>query len=187
MSPARDPAHFEALYAASDDPWNFATSPYEAEKYDATLAALGARRFGQGFEVGCSIGVLTARLAAVCDALLAVDIVPRALAAARLRNQAARHVSFEQRTIPDDWPDQQFDLIILSEVLYFLDAAEIDRTADLARRSLSPGGLVLLVNYLGPIDEPLDGEAAAQRFSDRFGAANPVVQRGSGFRIDSLR
>jgi len=187
MSPASTPEHFEALYAASDDPWNFATSKYEAEKYDATMAALGDRRFAQGFEVGCSIGVLTARLAAVCDALLAVDIVPRALAAARRRNQAAIHVSFERRTIPDEWPDQKFDLIILSEVLYFLEAAEIDRTADLARRSLSPGGLVLLVNYLGPIDEPLDGEAAAQRFSDRFGAASPVVRRASRFRIDCLR
>jgi SAM-dependent methyltransferase len=186
MSPARDPAHFEALYAASPDPWNFETSSYEAEKYAATLAALRTRRFASGFEVGCSIGVLTARLATVCDALLAVDIVPRALAAARLRNQDAHHVTFQQRTIPDQWPGQTFDLIILSEVLYFLDAAEIARTADLAHASLAPGGLVLLVNYRGPIDEPLDGEAAAQLFTARFGASEHVLQRAPGFRLDCL-
>jgi SAM-dependent methyltransferase len=186
MSPARDPAHFEALYAASPDPWNFETSAYEAEKYTATLAALDGRRFASGFEVGCSIGVLTARLATVCDTLLAVDIVPRALDAAQRRNQEARHVTFAQRTIPDQWPAQTFDLIILSEVLYFLDPAEIDRTADRARDSLAPGGLVILVNYLGQIDEPLDGEAAAARFIARYRPSSHALQRAPGFRLDRL-
>jgi SAM-dependent methyltransferase len=186
MSPARDAAHFDALYAANPDPWNFATSPYEAEKYAATLAALGERNFVHGFEVGCSIGVLTARLAPRCQSLLAVDLATRALEAARARNEGAPHVVFEQRTIPDDWPEGSFDLIILSEVLYFLTAGEIDRTAALARASLRHGGVILLVNYRGPIEEPLSGEAAADRFIARYGATPSAVRRSPGFRIDRL-
>ena len=52
--------YFARVYAESDDPWSFATSAYEAEKYRATIAALGTRRYHAGFEIGCSVGVLTA-------------------------------------------------------------------------------------------------------------------------------
>ena len=34
---------FERLYAASSDPWDYDSSPYEREKYTATLAALDGR------------------------------------------------------------------------------------------------------------------------------------------------
>jgi predicted TPR repeat methyltransferase len=186
MSPPRDARHFDDLYAASPDPWNFETSPYEAEKYAATIAALDGRRFAHGFEVGCSIGVLTARLAAQCDRLLAVDLAAAALAAARARNRAAANVTFATATIPADWPGQAFDLIILSEVLYFLSAEEIDDTALRAHRSLAAGGVILLVNYLGRIDEPLGGDAVAERFMVTYGGSWTTI-RAPGYRIDRLR
>ena len=66
-------AYFEAIYQADADPWRFATSDYEREKYAATLAALPLQAYRSGFEVGCSIGVLTSQLARRCDRLLAVD------------------------------------------------------------------------------------------------------------------
>ena len=49
---ARREAGFDALYAGDPDPWGFETSDYEHRKYDATLAALGARRFERALEVG---------------------------------------------------------------------------------------------------------------------------------------
>jgi hypothetical protein len=56
--------YFRRLYAADPDPWAFATSSYERATYDATLAALPCPRYRAGFEIGCSIGVLTRDLAA---------------------------------------------------------------------------------------------------------------------------
>jgi cyclopropane fatty-acyl-phospholipid synthase-like methyltransferase len=64
-----DADYFEGLYRAEDDPWGFATSAYEHAKYDATLAALGTERSHRALEVGCAIGVLTARLAAATTSL----------------------------------------------------------------------------------------------------------------------
>ncbi len=84
MKLSLEPAYFDALYAADPDPWQFATSAYEREKYDATLAALPTR-IGSAFEIGCSIGILTRRLAERCNTLLAVDVAKAALAAARRR------------------------------------------------------------------------------------------------------
>lgn len=101
---ARDPGYFDALYAVDADPWRFETSAYEAAKYDATLAALPVARYASAVEVGCSIGVLTQRLASRCDALLGVDVAQTALdrAAARCAEQA--HVRFARLRMPKKCP-----------------------------------------------------------------------------------
>ncbi|MDX1541958.1 MAG: SAM-dependent methyltransferase, partial [Geminicoccaceae bacterium] len=67
-------SYFDEKYAADPDPWAFATSAYEAAKYQATLDALPRARYGSALELGCSIGVLTERLAARCTSLLALDV-----------------------------------------------------------------------------------------------------------------
>lgn len=77
------PDYFEDVYANVDDPWSFATSPYERAKYVETLAALPRARYQSAFEVGCSVGVLTSELAARCDAILSVDVAERPLRQAR--------------------------------------------------------------------------------------------------------
>ena len=79
MTERLGPAFFDDLYAADPDPWKFASSPYEAAKYDATIEALQGRRFTSALEIGCSIGVLTDRLSAHCDTLLAIDVAEAAL------------------------------------------------------------------------------------------------------------
>jgi hypothetical protein len=99
---------------------------YEQEKYRRTIAALGERRFRSGFEPGCSIGVLTRMLATSCDALLAADIVEEPLHTARTLCSDLPWVRFVRLRIPAEWPDGHFDLIVLSEALYFLTAHVIE-------------------------------------------------------------
>jgi cyclopropane fatty-acyl-phospholipid synthase-like methyltransferase len=184
---SRPPAYFERLYAGKSDPWDFETSRYEQEKYDATIAALGGRRFRNAIEIGCSIGVLTVRLAAHCDKLLAVDVVESALAQAKTRCAGLPNVHFENRRLPQDWPEQtrKYDLIVLSEVLYFLTPADIRRLAELSAASLAPGGYALLVNYTETIDEPCSGNEAAEIFfasSIRLTRARQLIRQK--YRID---
>ncbi len=182
------PDWFEALYTADPDPWRFATSAYEREKYAATLAALPRRRFAAALEVGCAIGVFTRQLAARCDRLLAVDVSQAALASARRRcpDGAFPGLRFEQRRIPADWPPGTYDLIIFSEVLYYLDAADIARTADCLRAGLAPGGSALLVHYLGATDYPCTGDEAAACFIAASGLPVGFSDRQPGYRIDRL-
>ena len=77
------PDYFEDLYATNIDPWKFASSEYEREKYAQTLAALPEASYGRALEVGCSIGVLTYQLASRCQYLLAVDAARAPLEEAR--------------------------------------------------------------------------------------------------------
>ena len=180
-------AHFQLLYDGSTDPWGFRTSAYEQEKYDRTVAVLGGRRFRRGFEAGCSIGVLTRRLAQQCDALLAVDIVEAPLESARVACADVPWVRFERMDIAAAWPEGAFDLIVLSEVLYFLSPAAIAVVADRVTASIAPDGMVLLVNWLGHGDDPVSGDDAARMFiaaAPRLTVTQAV--RETGYRLDVL-
>jgi SAM-dependent methyltransferase len=187
--PSLPAAYFDALYAGDPDPWRFRSSPYEAEKYAATLAALPRPRYGRALEVGCSIGVLTKLLAPRCDRLLAIDSAARALATARQDCGAPPGLEFQQREVPRQWPGGRFDLILLSEVIYYWDAEDLARVAALARRALRPGGEILMVHWTGTTDHPLSGDAAA---ADFIAATVPPLtlawqSRAERYRMDLLR
>jgi SAM-dependent methyltransferase len=162
MNERLSPAYFEALYAENPDPWNCETSAYEAAKYDATIAALEPP-YASALEVGCSIGVLTERLAERCDELLAIDVAEAALARARAR---VPHVTFERREIPEEWPDGAFDLIVCSEVLYYLDEPALERTLDQIDRTLVPTGSLLAVHWRHRTQRyPLPGDTVHERLA----------------------
>ena len=185
---SRSAEHFKRLYHENPDPWNFKTSAYEHQKYEATLSALGTRRFERALEVGCSIGILTRRLAARCDRLVGLDFVPAAVAAARARCAPLPGVRIEQMRVPQQWPEGQFDLILFSEILYFLDEDDLRETCEHTLRSLLPGGLVMLVNYTGVTDDPTTGDDAASFFiKASFPVLRPILQnRDSLYRLDLL-
>ena len=178
--------YFEALYAADPDPWDFAGSDYEREKYAASLDALPHASYAQGLEVGCSIGIFTRLLAARCERLLALDVADTALAQAR-KTCTADNVVFENRSIPRDFPDGRFDLIVLSEVLYYLDKAELTQAALLVRSALAPEGVALLVHYLGETNYPLSGDEAAECFIAASGLCGLRHIRTDAYRIDVLK
>jgi 2-polyprenyl-3-methyl-5-hydroxy-6-metoxy-1,4-benzoquinol methylase len=187
-SSSRNALHFEQLYHADPDPWNFNSSPYEQQKYDATLSALGTRRFTRALEVGCSIGVLTERLAGRCEQVIGLDFAPSAVAAARARCAPYPGVTIEQMQVPRQWPEGNFDLILFSEVLYFLNESDLMRICTHTARSILPGGRVLLVNYTGVTDDPVSGDAAAAFFiKETAPTLQPILQRRDAqYRLDLL-
>jgi SAM-dependent methyltransferase len=184
-----DADYFEGLYRADPDPWGFATSAYEQAKYDATIAALGTERAHEALEVGCAIGVLTARLAAVCDRLLAVDVSDTALEAARARCGALTNVDFKRISLPAQAPTGLFDLIVLSEVVYYWDDGDLARMGDLLRRQVRDGGRVLLVHWTGETDYPQTADAAVEALAQAAGPDFSVAlaHRTGDYRLDLWR
>lgn len=156
--------HFKRLYRTRDDPWNYQTSPYEAAKYAATLAALTRHRYASALEAGCSIGVLSALLAPRCDRLLSVDLVERAVekTAARLAPYPGARALCAM--LPGDWPQGSFDLILLSELIYYLAAPEIDALARCVARDAATGAECVLVHYQGETDTDIRPDTARDRF-----------------------
>ena len=142
-------AYFEQLYASERDPWDFESSRYERDKYAATLAALGPpeRRFARAFEGGCSIGVFTELLAARCHELLAVDVSLSAVERARGRLGDRDNVRIERRALPEELPTGPFELVLLSEILYYWSAELLDRSLERLASMVAPGGSLLAVHW----------------------------------------
>jgi SAM-dependent methyltransferase len=120
--------YFDGQYAATPDPWGFTSRWYERRKYAISVALLPAERYRSGFEPGCSIGVLTSMLAARCGTLLACDMASSAVAAAARRTAPFPQVRVEQRALPGGWPGGRFDLVVFSEMLYYLGDEDLRRT-----------------------------------------------------------
>ena len=179
--------YFERLYQAAPDPWGFATSPYEAAKYAATIGALPRARYRAGFEVGCAIGVLTAALAERCDRLLAVDVASEALAAARRRTAAHGGVRVARMAVPEAWPDGRFDLVVISEVGYYLADAALARLAARTAVSTERGGHLVLVHYTGETDYPQSADAVHAAFLGDARAWRRLRSApGAAYRLDVL-
>ena len=145
--------YFKEMYEGSDDPWSLATRWYEQRKYALTLAALPRPRYRSAFEPGCSVGELSARLAERCDRLLSCDREPKAVAraAARLRSLDNAHV--EHLIVPKQWPEGEFDLVVLSEILYYFDDATAAGLLGQVEACLIPGGTLAVVHWRHPVPD----------------------------------
>lgn len=161
---------FEALYQREDDPWAYTSSAYERDKYAATLAACGEGPFGCALELGASIGVFTALLAPRCRFLATIDAAPTAVARARRRlagAPGAENVEPLVGAIPRDIPRRRYDLVVASEILYYLSPPDLEATLGLIGACAEPGARVVAVHWRPPGPErPFDAEAVHARLRE---------------------
>lgn len=170
--------YFDERYARRDDPWWLAERWYEQRKRALTLGVLPRARFASALEVGCSIGTLSAELATRCDRLLAVDISARAVELARERLAAAAGATAEVMAVPGEWPSGRFDLVVLSEVGYYLDEPDL---AEVVRRSvegLEADGVLVACHWRHPVaDYPLTGDRVHEVIAEVSGLHRLGVYR----------
>ena len=153
-------ADFERRYRADPDPWRYAESEYERAKYRATLAACGDGSFSSALELGASIGVFSALLAPRCEQLMTIDFSPTAAALARERLRSHPHVEVIVGPIPDALAGGSYDLVVASEILYYLEPGAFEGTLEVLKRLLAPGGRLVCVHWRPEGSErPLDAAA----------------------------
>jgi SAM-dependent methyltransferase len=141
-------------YAAHTDPWGHEVTPFNFEKFQAVTELLdGVRngaRFERAWEIGCSEGIMTVRLAQICERLCAVDFIQLALERTRLRCQQFSNISFSQWDLKYDPAPGLFDLIVITDVLgSFARRGDVCRACDKVVSALAPGGYLLYGDFLG--------------------------------------
>jgi len=185
--PADEPGHFDRLFAANPDPWNYGCSSYEQGRHAETVSALGDRRFRRAWEAGTAGGALAERLLPLCEMLVATDASPRATAIARER--LGDRADVRCMRLPQDAPEGLFDLILLSDMLYYLGLDGVIEAAALCRDRLLPGGLLIVVSWLGETEAALTGEESAEALLACIGPGFTILQqaRHTGFRLDLLQ
>jgi SAM-dependent methyltransferase len=148
---------FEARYRDDPDPWSYATSDYEHDKYAATLAACGIPPFGNVLELGSSIGIFSLMLAPHCRSLITIDGAPTAVRAARDRLAEFESVTTIEGTIPAAIPRRSYDLVVASEILYYLEPDALAGTLSVLRDCMRRGARLVTVHWrpAGP-ERPFD-------------------------------
>lgn len=180
----------DAWYATDDDPWGVGSRWYERRKRQVALTALGRERYRLAWDAASGTGHLAAELTERCDALVATDAAQRAVELTRQRlsrqTDAAGSSAVsrcEAVAEPCRLPDAPAsaagaDLVVLSEVLYYLPDADRAALPDLLERVTAPGPQgappeVLLVTWRHePHDGFLSGEAAHSEL------ASALAERG---------
>lgn len=183
MNPDRE--EFTKLFQQTDDPWGFKTRWYEARKRDLTLAALPRQRYRCGYEPGCANGELAAALAPRCDQLLVSDGVPAALEQARQRLQGLAQVRFLHGWVPDSWPSGRFDLIVFSEIGFYLDPAQLARLISQMKNALEADGTLLACHWRHPVDGyALNGDDVHRALAAQLGWPRLVRHEEADFLLE---
>ncbi|MHA7221799.1 PIG-L family deacetylase [Arthrobacter sp. RHLT1-20] len=178
---------FDAVHTGNDDPWQYTTSWYEQRKRALTLAALPGLNYTAGLEIGCSIGTLSRELAQRCTSFLAVDASSAALAHAARRLEHLPAARTRHLTVPQDWPDGRFDLIVVSEVGYYLAPGEVAELFERVEAALLPGGTLALCHWRHPIAGwELDGDAVHTAARRQLGWADAGLYRERDFILEVL-
>ncbi|CAM3132461.1 SAM-dependent methyltransferase [Pseudomonas floridensis] len=178
-------SYFDALFRHDSDPWAFKQRWYERRKRALCMAALPRERYSSIFEPGCANGELSAELASRCEHLLCCDTSQRAVELARERLGEFSHVSVVQARLPQQWPAGQFDLIVLSELGYYLDLEDLHRWIDCALKALSPDGQLLACHWRPDIEEcPLTAQRVHDVLTERLSMHRLFSHHEQDFLLD---
>ena len=181
-------SYFDTLYRGNTDPWQYQTRWYEKRKRDMCLAVLPQSQYKHGIELGCGNGVLSERLARRCQALVSLDGNHQAVQLAKARLAELSHVKVIQGVIPvklfslkagllESYPlagdtpvmAAPFDLIVISEILYYLSPTDIDTVIAWIQQHLAIGGTLLCCHWRYAIEGfAMTGETVHKRLHHAF-------------------
>jgi len=162
--------YFDDVYAASADPWGMAERWYERRKYSITMAMLPQQRYRHAFEPGCSIGMLTERLVERCDRVTSFDVAQAALDITRGRLGDRDDLELVRSSLDGAWPGDDVDLVVISEVAYYLSEDALRRVLDRECPRLAAGATLVAAHWRHPVaDYPLTGDRANEVIGETAG------------------
>ncbi|MGP6426860.1 class I SAM-dependent methyltransferase [Pseudomonas pharyngis] len=177
--------YFEGLFAGNNDPWGFRQRWYEQRKRLVTLAALSRPHYRAIFEPGCANGELSAALAERCDRLLCCDTSAAAVNLARTRLSLFDHAEVRQGRLPVDWPEEKFDLIVFSEIGYYLDRQDLTEVIRRISDSLTADGQLLACHWRPPIDGcPLNARQVHDLIHEQLHMPRLVLHQEADFLLE---
>jgi cyclopropane fatty-acyl-phospholipid synthase-like methyltransferase len=178
------PSFFDAKYSEVADPWNFEQDAYELARYEAIYQAIAGERYRYALEAGCSIGVLTLRLANLCDKVLAIDFSQVAVDTAACRCDAQPCIEVRCQAIEAVESFEPFDLVIVSEIGYYFSESAWRTLSHRFISEMKRGAKVLACHWLGASeDHEMGGDRVHEILEESSDLASEQCVRGSDFRL----
>lgn len=177
--------YFDGLFSGNDDPWAFRQRWYEQRKRAITLAALPRPHYRAIFEPGCANGELSAELASRCSRLLCCDTAAAAVKLAQTRLSLFEHVEVRQNRLPGHWPEDKFDLIVFSEIGYYLDREDLTEVIRHIGNSLTADGQLLACHWRPPIEGcPLNARQVHDQIHEQLALPHLVLHQEADFILE---
>ena len=180
--------YFDQLYSRANDPWELGERWYEQRKYAITLALLPRRHYRHAFAPGCSVGVLTEHLTERCGRVTATDVAAAALQSARQRLHTSGrldHVTLLQQSVDEPWPPGPFDLLVLSEVGYYLAPEALRDVLDRECARLADSATVIAAHWRHRVDDYLmSGDRVNEVVAETAGLHPIAAYRDDDVAID---
>ena len=171
------------------DPFGFDINPEERLKFRRTLEVCGEGALGRVLELGCAVGSFTELLAPRAADVLAVDVSQAAVdqVAQRLRDHP--NVRAKAMTLPAEFPDETFDLVVASDVLYYLSVQDLRRCLARIEAALDDGGAFVAVHYVPRMGSVLNGDEAHDVLAAHTTLRHVLAERtefgaGRTYRVD---
>lgn len=131
-------ADFDRIALLSAGGWDHNTH------YHGFLLSQLPARCAQALEIGCGTGAFSRQLAACSDRVLALDLSPQMIRAARQYSEQHRNIEFQVADIlQTELLDNQFDCVATIATLHHLPAREMFVRI---KRTLKPGGTLLVLD-----------------------------------------
>jgi predicted TPR repeat methyltransferase len=135
------------------------------------------------------VGSFTEVIAPHVTDLLAIDVSEAAIQQAKQRMRGNPHVHLESRTLPADFPDGPFDLIVASDVLYYLTVDELGSCLRLIEERLAPGGALVAVHNIPRVGTLLNGNELHDFLAEHTTMKHTLAERvelgkGRPYRVD---
>lgn len=188
VPPEMRPGFFDHFFDEGD-PFGFDVNPEERLKFRRTLDVCGEEARGRVLELGCAVGSFTELLAPVATQVLAVDVSQSAVEQVRRRLGGHPHVTAAALAIPDEFPDGPFDLVVASDVLYYLPVPQLRRCLARIEASLADGGAFVAVHYVPRMGSVLNGDEAHDLIGSATTLRHTLAERtefgaGRTYRVD---
>lgn len=171
------------------DPFGFDRNPEESLKFARTLEVCGAGRYGRVLELGCAVGSFTEVLTERADDVLALDVSQAAVDQVALRLQDHSNVRTRAMDIPAEFPEETFDLVVASDVLYYLSVEKLRHCLTRIEASLADGGAFVAVHYVPRMGSVLNGDEAHDLVASNTTLRHVLAERtefgpGRPYRVD---
>lgn len=159
VPPEMRPGFFQH-YFDEGDPFGFDIHPEEQIKFARTLEVCGDGQLGRVLELGCAVGTFTEVLAPRASEVLAVDVSQSAVDQVLDRMREHPHVRAVAMNLPEEYPDETFDVVVASDVLYYLPVEVLRWCVERIEASIADGGAFVAVHYVPRMGSVLDGDEA---------------------------
>ncbi len=145
------PEEFRCRYRqGKSDSWGYFGDAGHQVRAERILAAFPDWPITNVLELGCAEGFLTEQLLARGISVTACDLSDEAVRRARERCHAYSHVTLVVQDIRRNLPRGQFDVCLLSDVLYYLSPSEIRKLSEDLAEVMNPRRRLVFANEWNP-------------------------------------